>query len=88
MKQILVQCDTCEGTGKTPLSEHLKNTLALVGRKGRTAEQIRAASGETAWTSINAFNNRLEKLRALGLVGRHREGKFYYYSTITPRNGK
>lgn len=32
--------------------------------------------------SVNAINNRLEKLRVMGFVSRTREGKFWRYSKV------
>lgn len=76
--QIEVACKSCGGTGKTPLEESLAETLPLIPRKGATAQWL-AASARCANISPNAFNNRLERLRSLGLVRRERHGKFYHY---------
>lgn len=77
---IRVKCDKCGGTGKAPLSETLQGML----------ENVKAFPGySAAWhgarhpfVGITAFNNRLEDLRALGLVRRERLGRSWLYYPV------
>ena len=79
-KQLpLIECPTCHGSGKAPLSETYASTLALFKRNELTAEQARVRSGETG-VEVTAFNNRLRFLMELGFLTRRREGKFWLYS--------
>lgn len=75
MKPPLIQCETCHGTGREPLSELLTETLGMLGRRQATAVDL-MIDGMTK----NAINNRLEHLRRLGFVQRQRRGKFWVYS--------
>lgn len=82
MKPPLIECDTCHGTGRAPLSELLTETLWLLGHTKCTAADLTPKH-----LTVNAINNRLESLRALGFVQRQRRGKFWVYSA-TPRPPK
>lgn len=74
---IKVTCKTCKGTGQMALSEVLQNTLEeLQATPGRTAPEI---INRFPGVGVTALNNRLEDLRALGLVERKRHGKRWRY---------
>jgi len=78
MKKPSILCPSCSGSGRSPLPEHLAETFALIPRRGSTcAEKLH---DQLPGASPNAQNNRLEKLRALGLVSRVRDGKRWKYS--------
>lgn len=77
-------CKHCDGSGFVELSEHLRDTLS----KFQPGKQLRACDVFDMMpflmpTTINAINNRLEDLRAMGLLKRERRGRFYYYSRQT-----
>lgn len=59
-----------------PLPDALKETLVLVGRATTTDQLAERIPG----ISRNAQNNRLERLRAFGLITRERNGKHWIYS--------
>lgn len=74
-----IQCPTCSGTGRAPLQEALQETLDVLPRRGTfTAGAIHEKIPGTV--TINAVNNRLEDLRALGILKRERNGRFWSYS--------
>lgn len=76
-----ITCTKCEGHGKHALSDELWQTLAAVQRlKLAHAEQV--ARAVRPRPSTTAMNNRLEELRALNLVKREREGRYFYYSPM------
>lgn len=60
------------------LQEPLLETLKLIPKTGATTAHKLAA--RIHGVSSNAQNNRLERLRKLGFLTRHREGKFWMYS--------
>jgi len=78
-KQMMI-CPTCNGHGESPLPEHLAETFALIPKRGSTCAE--ALHEQLPGASPNAQNNRLEKLRALGLVSRVRDGKRWKYSRV------
>lgn len=77
MNPPLVTCHTCHGSGQEKLQEGLLETLQSLGKSEAAACEI-VAEG----VSVNAVNNRLERLRAMGFVKRRRAGKFWLYSRI------
>ncbi len=71
-------CDKCNGSGRIALSEHLQETLSLVQRGSNLcADDLHEILPNI---TRNAQNNRLERLRGLGLLTRTRHGKFWRYS--------
>lgn len=83
-------CPKCAGVGKLALNKFLLETLQTVKKlRGATAKEIHFAlnAGENIHTT--AINNRLEDLRALGLVIRNRseDGKSWVYSPA-PKSAK
>lgn len=64
-----VTCSCCQGTGKVLLPASLFQALRLMRRRGTlSAPELAAHSTENK--SLTFANNRLEKLRALGLAFR------------------
>lgn len=80
MKPPQTPCAKCSGSGKTPLQPELVETLAMLPRIGSVT--TKTLHERFPAISPNAQINRLERLRALGLVARQREGKFFRYSRI------
>lgn len=79
MTQTKVPCRHCNGKGSNPLAKELSDTLALFkGAKQFNSEEAQQALG-LGDISRNAINNRLEDLRALGLIDRIRKGRSFYY---------
>lgn len=76
--QRTIPCHHCQGKGIEPLPENLAETLSLIRGK-TTTEKL---SAKLPGVKRTAQNNRLEKLRVLGLVKRERNGKEWIYSTI------
>lgn len=82
MKQVLTTCRKCDGTGQVPLDPSLEAALSALSKfPNSTSPHLHAKmfSGGTA-LSINAINNRLEKLRSMNLVGRRKSGIAWEYS--------
>lgn len=75
---IIIPCQHCEGKCTEPLPEYLEETLLAIPA-ANTTEQL---ANKFPLISRTAQNNRLEKLRLLGLVKRERNGKEWIYSTI------
>ena len=74
-----LECTSCAGKGRVPLPEHLAVLLPILRKNpGSTTEDVKDALAEDL--SIPAINNRLSDLVTLGLVIRHREGKWFHYS--------
>jgi hypothetical protein len=81
MKQTLIKCGKCDGNGKVALDPALAETLtALISNPESTAPQLREMmfSGKP-YPSVNAVNNRLEKLRKLGMIDRRKLGIAWEY---------
>lgn len=76
-KTPLVKCPECAGIGEVPLKPELLETLLALPRAGMHAAEVAAVLKSNNTT--NAMNNRLEDLRALGLVKRTRRAKFWIY---------
>ena len=74
---VRVPCSSCGGTGHVPLVPSLSETLDALRDGPRTAESL--AHELNVWNTT-AMNNRLEKLRALGLVSRVRVVRGYVYA--------
>lgn len=79
---------TAHSGGIAALSETLAATLALFPSVGElTADQVREQTSDDVGRS--AMNNRLERLRTLGLLQRRRVGHEYHYArSETPRSQK
>lgn len=76
-----VKCDKCGGTGRAELSETLGAMLGQVcGFPGCNA--VEHWEGFPT-VGVTAINNRLEDLRAFGLVRRERRGKSWVYFPIS-----
>lgn len=68
MKQILVDCAACSGSGKADLPPHLRKTLDIIQRQSPvTASEIyrQLKRPQIVRSSVNQFVNKLLKL---GLV--------------------
>ena len=72
-----IVCPRCEGEGKVPLSDHLKEALLAVPTKGCTYVENVAAKLDI---KPSAASNRLVDLLIMGLLKREREGKYWRYS--------
>ena len=76
-------CPKCAGTGRVDLTEALRAVLDFVRESGGcSAAQVHAALNPARSPyrfHPTAFNNRLEELRAAGLVERERFGKSWLY---------
>lgn len=82
-KPPVMPCRKCGGSGVTPIPDWLTITLKAMpkGAGSVTALQL-AATLESIGGGVvgaTAVNNRLEKLRSIGLVTRKRNGKFWNY---------
>jgi predicted transcriptional regulator len=67
---------SCNGTGYRLLSAPLLDVWRLVRRGSWTAPRLASKLKSTP----TAMNNRLETLRALGLVERQRDGRAWIYT--------
>ncbi len=79
MKQTLTKCQTCKGSGVTPLPDHLEEVVQIV-RKSKvcTIPEIHKALGQDITT--NGVNNRVSDLLELGLLRKSGKiGKFFVY---------
>jgi len=77
-----IQCDKCQGAGKIQLPADLQSTLAAIRSGLRTTKEIYRRDPNRKFFGQTAVNNRLERLRALGLITRVRLGKFITYSEV------
>lgn len=84
MKNEIVPCDRCDGTGKMPLRDVLQETLDMVPKNSRGVAAIEIGI-DISGVESNAQNNRLERLRFLGLVERHRDGRLWRYTRTTKK---
>lgn len=77
MKQEII-CPDCQGKGRIPLPDHLKETLLRFPITGyRVAAQMQQYFPAI---TVNGISNRLQDLFNLGLLTRERSGKFWRYS--------
>lgn len=76
-----VPCKTCGGTGLVPLVPSLQQTLNALAGGPRTASELSDHLG----IPRTAMNNRLEGLRALGLVTRDRVTRGHVYAAKASR---
>jgi len=74
----LIKCPTCAGEGTVQLNAELAETLAIFKRSDRLTSQDVKSNVKSDVTQ-NAITNRLEKLRAQGLLERVRVGKWFQY---------
>lgn len=67
------------------MPEHLRSTLAFFAKRGaeRTAAEI--AERNEDQIAVTAINNRLERLRKLGLLDRRRVGHAFVYRMIVDK---
>lgn len=73
-----IQCPTCEGKGEVPMPYWAAETMALFKTDvRRDSENVRLRISDAI--SRNGVNNRLERLRGLGLLERTRQGKWWFY---------
>lgn len=73
-----ITCPTCHGTGQSELSPVLAETFLVVKRlKKASAVQVKKYIPDEVTGS--AINNRLDDMLAMGLLGRKKVGKTYYY---------
>jgi hypothetical protein len=80
-----VACSTCGGTGKVKLSLVLWRVLTMVQDGQDTATLIYAALEGESDVKKCAINNRLEELRAFGLLGRTMRGRQWVYHRTEPK---
>ena len=78
-RNATVPCCRCHGRGWVPLSSPLQSTLDQLRAGPKLAMELRAR-GE----GPSAANNRLEDLRALGLVERKKVGRHWRYAVRPP----
>lgn len=72
-------CPKCQGSGEVILQDGLLETLAKFGPRSRhTAADLHDPNESTP----NAINNRLEKLRKIGLLQRKRKGRRWVYGRV------
>jgi hypothetical protein len=86
MKSVIVKCEKCNGSGKVPLDPALEETFKLftrVHQHGGVFWTVQEAFNSLFFPNSNftvtAINNRLEKLRKLGLIERRRNGRAWEY---------
>lgn len=74
-----IRCPKCEGKGRVPLPEWAQQILALFVKNNvlRSDEILERIPDDI---TQNAINNRLERMRAMRLLKRAREGKWWRYS--------
>jgi hypothetical protein len=78
-KATMIVCASCDGAGKTPLPDELQTTLDMFAGKARfTAADLHTKAQDSV--SVNAMNNRVERLRGLGLLTRSRQGRNWLYA--------
>lgn len=75
-RQPSVPCSACGGAGHVPLVPSLSEAFAALADGPRTATELARALS----TSPTAMINRLEELRAFGLVTRERVARGYRYA--------
>jgi hypothetical protein len=80
----MIPCHKCRGTGNVPLPEHLAETLSKINGNTTSLELAEKIPGMTR----GAQSNRLEELRALGIVERKRKGKWWIYTTVKTKTAK
>lgn len=74
---VCQNCPTCEGTGRVPLIPSLREALDMLSNHGAyTPPELALMIG----VSATAANNRLERLRSLGLVTRERVTRGHSYT--------
>lgn len=67
-KKLTIKCPKCRGTGRAPLPRALLDTYTMLLRFGNGITA--AAVAEKLSLNKSAANNRLEKLRKMGLAAR------------------
>lgn len=75
---ICIVCPHCKGVGKVNLPRRLRETLNYVEAGYSTATEIQTEFLRDI--GITAVNNRLEDLRKLGIIKRHKQGKQWIYT--------
>jgi hypothetical protein len=79
MRNLLLKCECCGGTGTRPMSGDLHETLeAVIHLKSAHSAQVVEAVGHNC--KQEAMSNRLADLMRLGFLTRKRSGKFWVYS--------
>lgn len=83
MKNPLVKCAACAGTGKVELDEKSKLALSMVKQfKKSSALSLHGLMRYKNNETIGATNNRLKKLMAAGLVTRQKSDGLFRYSAV------
>ncbi len=81
--RLKINCPTCAGTGKTTMGDELHETLVAV-RSMRSATSMQLLEQlqrqDRTHIGLTACNNRLEELRTLGLLQRHKQGRCWVYT--------
>ncbi len=84
-----VPCVHCQGTGRAILPMGLSNALDFLRSQPGDCDVISVFDHlnrvETGVIGITAVNNRLEALRAWGLVTRRKAGRFWLYKPTTTK---
>lgn len=79
-----ILCGHCAGEGTVPLPEHLSEVLRIIRSRPSTVAEILSArrkAGERI--GHTAINQRVEKLRQLGLAERRSfNGKVFVYEAV------
>ena len=79
MSDVNIECPACKGKGIVPLPETLQSVLNVVreSKASVDADFVRVCLDLNIGTT--AYSNRLHRLLTMGLVDRHRAGKFWLY---------
>ena len=82
-------CSRCDGCGKVALPPELQSTLDFVRQHPRGGALVREVHAAMSASGPTAANNRLEKLRSLGLLWREKvSAKAWMYMPGASGNAK
>lgn len=74
----VITCPRCRGSARIPIASHLEDTLALVPNSGSVSASDLYERDPSI--GITGYNNRLEELRAAGLLKRVWKHRGWRYS--------
>ncbi len=75
-----IKCRECGGKGKVEMPEELWIVLfSLDGHPMTAAEVLEGLNNMGEYISVNAVNNRLERLRKFGFLVRKKRGRSWVY---------
>lgn len=81
MKDIMIDCHSCAGSGKVKLPDHLFRTLSVLRKiRKATAPQLKKLMKDPI--GFTGFNERLDTLYLYGLVARERNGRSWVYRAL------